>query len=643
MVVTACKKKTDVPQQGLLILGSADVGSVTLQPSLNTKGVPVDSAFSLHFNVPVDTASARASITIKKISDQSVCACSVSFSNTYQTVWLKPLKPLQVLTGYILTLSNALRGANGESFDGTSFSFTTVNGRIVVTQVTLNGLNFGLQNIPININFNSVTIKVTFSDAIDTNGYASKFSLSGNTPLHVSVTQDHKTVTAVNKIPLSDITRYSFVITSNLKAANGYSFGGFFNSFYTELDSTLKFPLIPDDQLLTLIQQQTFRYFWDFAHPACGMARERNSSGDVVTTGGSGFGVMALIVGMERAFITRADGLSRLDKILHFLETCDRFHGAWPHWMNGNTGKVIPFTTKDDGADLVETSYMVQGLMTMRQYLNTSIPAEQLLIGRINTLVNAVEYTWFTRGENVLYWHWSPDYGWAMNMQIRGYNETLITYVMAACSPTYAIAPSVYHSGYASNGGIRNGNSYYGYVLPLGEPYGGPLFFTHYSFLGLDPRNLTDTYASYWQQNVNQSLINNAHCIQNPGKYIGYSTDCWGLTACDNPWGYEAHSPTNDLGVIAPTAAVSSIPYTPVESLKAIRHYYYILGNRMFGEYGFYDAFDMTDGWWASSTLAIDQGPIICMIENYRSGLLWNLFMSCPEVQTGLTSLGFTY
>ena len=259
---------------------------------------------------------------------------------------------------------------------------------------------------------------------------------------------------------------------------------------------------------------------------------------------------------MDRGFITRDQGLTRLNKILTFLETCDRFHGAWPHWLDGTTGKTVPFTTNDDGADLVETSYMAEGLLTMRQYLNPATPAEQILITRISALTNAIEYDWFTRGQNVLYWHWSPDYGWAMNMQIRGYNETLITYVVAATSTTHPIAPAAYHQGYASNGAIRNGSSYYGYLLPLGESYGGPLFFTHYSFLGLNPKNLVDVYANYWQQNVNQSLINRSYCMENPKNYVGYSGACWGLTACDNPWGYDAHSPTNDLGVIAPTAAI---------------------------------------------------------------------------------------
>ena len=371
------------------------------------------------------------------------------------------------------------------------------------------------------------------------------------------------------------------------------------------------------------------------------MARERNSSGDVVTTGGSGFGIMDIIVAINRGFITRTDGISRLDKILGFLETCDRFHGVWPHWIDGITGKTVPFSAQDNGGDIVETSYMIQGLLCMRQYLDSTVVAEKTEIGRINNLYKSVEFDWFTNGQNTLYWEWSTDYGY--NLKVQGYNETLITYVLAASSPTHTITQDVYTMGYANNGGIKNGSSYYGYPLPLGQAYGGPLFFTQYSFLGLDPRHLKDQYADYWEQNVNQSLINWSYCQANPQKYPGYGSGIWGLTASDNPTGYNAQSPTNDLGVITPTAAISSIPYTPSQSLDALKTDYYFLGDHLWGNYGFYDAFDVTVGWWANSTLAIDQGPIICMIENYRTGLLWNLFMSAPEVQNGLTKLGFTY
>jgi hypothetical protein len=286
---------------------------------------------------------------------------------------------------------------------------------------------------------------------------------------------------------------------------------------------------------------------------------------------------------------------------------------------------------------------MIQGLITLKQYLNESSPDEADLKARIIKLCNAVEYDWYTQGKNALYWHWSPTDGFAINMMLRGYNETLITYVVAATSTTHPIAAAAYQQGYANNGGIKNGNSYYGFKLPLGQAYGGPLFFTHYSFLGLDPRNLRDTYANYWEQNVNQSLINHAYCKANPKKFAGYNDFSWGLTASDNPWGYNAHSPTNDLGVITPTAAISSLPYSPVESMNAIRYFYYILGDKLWGDYGFYDSYCPKENWYANSYLAIDQGPEIVMIENHRTGLLWKLFMSAPEVKTGLTKLGFSY
>ena len=401
---------------------------------------------------------------------------------------------------------------------------------------------------------------------------------------------------------------------------------------------------LTDEKLLALVQHQSFKYFYDFGHPVSGMARERNSSLDTVTSGGTGFGLMTLVVGMERGYITRQEGTDRLDKILIFLETCDRYHGVWPHWLKGSTGEVIPFSPKDNGADLVETAFLVQGLIIVREYLLDTDAKEMELKERINMLWQEVEWDWFTRGgEEVLYWHWSPDFGWEMNHAIRGHNETLITYVLAASSPTHPIDSTAYHKGYAGSGEIVNGSDYFGIKLPLGEELGGPLFFSHYSFLGLDPRNLEDRYANYWEQNKNHTLINRQYCIENPNSYLGYSADCWGLTASDNHQFYGAHSPTNDLGVITPTAAISSIPYTPEYSLRVIRHFYYELGEDLWGEYGFYDSFNMTEKWWATSYLAIDQGPIVVMIENYRTGLLWDLFMSAPEVSQGLEKLGFSF
>ncbi len=404
---------------------------------------------------------------------------------------------------------------------------------------------------------------------------------------------------------------------------------------------------LSDSALLDLVQKQTFRYFWDFAHPVSGMARERSNRSfdygdEVVTTGGTGFGVMSVIVATERKWIRRDTAARFLLKMVNFLLKANAYHGVFPHWMNGETGKTIPFGRKDDGADLVETSYLFEGLLCARQYFDGDNSTEAELRNRINWMWNDIEWNWFTRdGQEVLYWHWSPNNGWSMNFPVRGFNECLIMYVLAASGERYPVSAAVYHRGWAQSNFFKNGKTFYGYKLPLGFDYGGPLFFSHYSFLGLDPHGLKDEYADYWEQNSHHTLINHAYCLDNPKKFKGYGENCWGLTASDTYDGYNAFSPTNDWGTITPTAALSAFPYTPGFSMKALRHFYDDLGDKIWGKYGFTDAFNETKGWYADSYLAIDEGPIVAMIENYRSGLLWRLFMSCPEVQGGLKKLGF--
>jgi hypothetical protein len=642
-LIIGCEKDDpDNPDYGSLQLTSTKVGTQYLTVQGPNTGIHVDESIVIAFSNSLDTATVRNSILLTDDENNTILF-EIAYLDNYKTISLTHGQDLHFLTDYTLQITDALKGSGKETFEGVEYAFTTLNGTLEMTGITLNGLDFSTSVRRADVDRKSILFEITFSEELDASTYQSFIILSGGLSWSYSLSADNKKVSVTNNNELAGYTRYFLTLSSNLTSKEGYTFKGFSNSFYTCVDSSFKFPEITDDQLLDLVQKQTFRYFYDFGHPASGMIRERNTSGDLVTTGGSGFGIMALIVGMERGFITRAEGLGQVEKILAFLETCDRFHGAWPHWINGNTGAVIPFTEKDDGADLVETSFLMEGLLTMRQYLDASVTSEQDMITRINTLFIETEFDWFTRGEDVLYWHWSPDYNWAMNMPIRGYNEALIVYVLAASSASHGISASVYHNGYARNGEIVNGKSFYGYTLPLGEDYGGPLFFTHYSFLGLDPGNLRDNYADYWEQNVNHSRINRAYCVDNPKNYVGYSSGSWGLTASDNQKGYSAHSPTNDLGVITPSAAVSALPYTPEESMEAIRYFYYILGDKLWGEYGFYDAFNITEQWWADSYIAIDQGPIICMIENYRSGLLWNLFMSCPEVQSGLDKLGFTY
>lgn len=403
---------------------------------------------------------------------------------------------------------------------------------------------------------------------------------------------------------------------------------------------------LSDSALLDQVQKQTFRYFWDFAHPVSGLSRERsnvayNYGSEVVTTGGTGFGIMAVIVAAERKWITRDTAAKFLLKMVNFLLKANSYHGVFPHWLNGATGQTIPFSRKDDGADLVETSYLFQGLLCARQYFKGDDRVETELRNRIGWMWNDIEWNWFTKGEEVLYWHWSPNNDWAMNFPVRGFNECLIMYVLAASGEKYPVSSAVYHRGWVQSNFFKNGKEFYGIKLPLGFDYGGPLFFSQYSFLGLDPRGLRDRYADYWEQNKNHTLINRAYCIDNPKEFKGYGENSWGLTASDTYHGYDAHSPTNDNGTITPTAALSAIAYTPEYSMQALKYFYNNLGDKIWSEYGFTDAFNETKNWYAESHLAIDQGPIIVMIENYRSGLLWRLFMSCPEIKKGLQKLGF--
>ncbi len=418
---------------------------------------------------------------------------------------------------------------------------------------------------------------------------------------------------------------------------------------------------LKEETLLDTVQKQTLKYFWDYAEPNSGMARERfHPDGDyprndahVVTTGGSGFGLMAIVSGMERGFIPRDSAVARLDKIANFLAEAPRFHGAWSHWLNGETGEVQAFGEKDNGGDIVETSFLAQGFIVVREYLKNGSEKEKAVAEKYDVLWKGIEWNWYTNKKNGIYWHWSPVYEWEMDFMIEGYNECLITYVMAASSPGHAIDAEVYHDGWARSGNITTDKEAYGLPLILkhnthGER-GGPLFWAHYSYLGLNPQGLSDKYANYWDLNVNHSLINYKYAQENPKNFKTYGPKSWGLTASysknkDGGVGYAAHSPDSDHGVISPTAAISSIPYTPEKSLAAMRYFFTDLNDLLWGPAGFYDAYSLEgEPWVADKYLAIDQGPMVVMIENYRTGLIWDLFMGAPEVQNGLQKLGFTY
>lgn len=413
---------------------------------------------------------------------------------------------------------------------------------------------------------------------------------------------------------------------------------------------------LTENQLLDTIQYQTFNYFWDGAEPNSGMARERLHMDDVyptspkntVTTGGTGFGLMAILVGVERGWITREQAFKRYTKIVNFLENADRFHGAWSHWIDGETGKVYPFGKKDNGGDLVETAFLIQGLLTVSEYFKDGNKQEQQLVAKIDKLWKDVEWNWYTKGgEDVLYWHWSPEYGWDMNFPVGGYNECLIMYVLASASPTHPISKEVYEKGWARNGAIVSKDSYYDEELVLdyfehSDAPIGPLFWAHYSYLGLNPKGLTDQFGDYWKLTQNHAKIHYKYAIDNPKNYKGYGKDIWGFTSSYSVNGYAGHRPGDDLGVVSPTAALSSFPYTPKESMQMLKNLYKN-HDSLVGKYGPYDAFSFEHNWYLPRYLAIDQGPIPVMIENHRTGLFWKLFMKNNDVQTGLKKLGFKH
>jgi len=413
---------------------------------------------------------------------------------------------------------------------------------------------------------------------------------------------------------------------------------------------------LTDTDAMDQVQKDAIKYFWDYAEPNSKLGRERYHTdnpgfeSNKVTTGGSGFGLMSLIVGVERGFIPRTEAVTRMTTAMDFLEKADRFHGAWAHWMDGNTGHAISFGNKDDGGDIVETAFLSQGLIAVREYFKNGNTQEKALSAKADNLWKGVEWNWYTNGENAMYWHWSPTYQWKIKLKLEGYNECLIAYILGAASPTHPIPAAAYHEGWTRNGTIVTGKTQYG--IPLVFKYNtvsgnaGPLFWAQYSYMGLDPSQLSDKYANYWELTQNQAKIIYSYCVDNPKKWNGYSDKCWGLTAsysrnADGSTGYSVHDTDNDLGVITPTAALSSFPYTPKESMKFLHYLYDEKKSTYIGIAGPYDAFSPHYGWVTPRYLAIDQGTIAPMIENYRTGLLWKLFMNAPEAKQGLLNLGF--
>ena len=495
------------------------------------------------------------------------------------------------------------------------------------------GLAAGVQGLVATGYDSRIDLKWTPSETTDVAGYNIYRSPDGREPFVQINPQPHRPQIYSDFIGENRRTFYYHVAPVATNASEDTNVSPIVSARSREMN---------DDELLTSVQEATFRYFWDYAHPASGLIRERSDFGPTCATGGTGFGLLALMVGAERGFAPRAAVAERTRTILAFLEDrAERFHGAFSHWLDGATGKTLPFSAHDNGADLIETAFLIQGALAVRQYFRGLDAVETEIRRRATRLWEGVEWDWFLKdpGSKTLYWHWSPDFGWKMNLRIAGWHEGMIAYVLAIASPTHSIPADCYYGGWALPRTYVNGHQYYGITQWVGQPMGGPLFFTHYSFAGLDPHNLRDRFCDYFENNRNVSLIHRAYGTANPQGHKGYGPLVWGLTASDGPDGYTASAPDHDTGTVAPTAALSAMPYTPEASIATLKHYYHHLGNRLWGEFGFHDAFNLDRDWFATSYLAIDQGPMVCMIENYRTGLCWRMFMANPEIAPVLKAI----
>lgn len=534
-------------------------------------------------------------------------------------------------------------GCNPDKPVSTPLSIKSININGLITKKTIIS---GIDVQPV--------IRITLTDPVDKSTVANAISFVNKTftkndiPQAIKISYENKDSIVVIQpsSPLSYLQCYELKISTGLQSYNeGNLDTEWIQNIQTGINPSDKFKRISDEALLDTVQEATFRYFWLYSNETSGLVPDRNTANkNYCAIGATGFGIMTVPAAIERKYISREQGLARIQKIVNFLKnTASQYKGVFPHYVNGTTGAVIA-DGQLDGYDVVETSFLLMGLLTARQYFDSSLAAEVHLRSDITAIYQNVDWQYFTNGQNALFWSWNPTGGWGI--KLRGWNETLISYILAASSETHSITKTVYDQGFAADGAMKDGRTYYEYTLPLGSAgdSGGPLYLSQFSFLGINPMGLNDAYANYDTQTKNHALINHAYCKANPLKYYAYSDSCWGLTAGATKDGYKQIKPTNDLGYILPSAAVASLPYAPEESMKAIKYFYYKLGDILWTEYGFADSFSLSNyPYWVSlEVFGYDQMNMFIAIENYRTGLIWNLFTSSPEVKTGMKKLGFS-
>lgn len=399
--------------------------------------------------------------------------------------------------------------------------------------------------------------------------------------------------------------------------------------------------------LLDTLQYSAFKYFWLEANPVNGLIKDRSASWSPCSIASAGFGLTAICIGIDRGWVTREAGRARVLATLNTFWNGPQgtdaagtigYQGFFYHFLDMNTATRV----WDSELSSIDTALLLAGMLEARQYFDTADPLDVEVRTLVDNIYRRVNWEFMRNSGSALRMGWKPGTGFAGFGNWIGYNEAMIMYILALGSPTYPVPTTcwnVWVSGY--NWATYYGQSYV--VFP-------PLFGHQYSHCWIDFRYIQDPYMAfrgitYFENSRRATYAARSYCIDNPFGWVGYGENEWGLTASDDPWGYLAHGAPpaqNDNGTITPTAAASSIVFAPEIVIPTLHHFFDAYGPQLWGSYGFKDAFNRTQNWWATDVIGIDQGPIIIMIENYLTRSVWNRFMQNADIQAGLARAGFT-
>jgi hypothetical protein len=406
---------------------------------------------------------------------------------------------------------------------------------------------------------------------------------------------------------------------------------------------------LTDDELLDAIQEPAFQFFWNEANPANGLIRDRSQPGSPASIASVGFGLSAICVGADHGWVTRGQAATRVRTTLNTFYTGPQgtaasgtigFRGFFYHFLDMNT--ATRFVTWDNvELSSIDSALLMAGILDARQYFDSPDTDEVAIRAMADSLESRMDWTFFRNNTAGVYMGWKPGTGFAGFGLWQGYNEAMILYLLALGSPSHP-APTFVWTTWTSG---------YNYTTQYGQTYVvfPPLFGHQYSHCWVDFRNIQDLYMrnhtplNYFENSRRATLAQQAYCIANPGGWVGYNDSTWGITASDAPTGYSARGAPpaqNDDGTLAPTAVAGSLPFAWDICLPALRNFYNNYPS-LWGPYGFRDAFNPTANWYDPDYIGIDEGPIVLMIENHRTGKVWNRMMAHPSIQTGLSRAGF--